>query len=80
MNSKLLTSAIVAASLLAPAVAFAQADTATATSGNETKTEAKTPAVHHSMKSSHTTVGLSSRSSDAKSRPGGQPISRKPAD
>lgn len=79
MNSKLLSSAFAAALLLAPAVAFAQADTATATSGNEAKTEAKAPAVHHSMKSSHETVGMSYRSM-AKSRPGGEPISRKPAD
>ena len=77
MNSKLLASAVVAASLLAPAVAFAE--TAAAPASTETKTEAKTPAVHHSMKSTRGTVGMSSRSS-AKSRPGGEPISRKPAD
>jgi hypothetical protein len=33
------------------------------------------------MKSSHSTVGMSSRSSStAKSRPGGEPVSRKTAD
>jgi hypothetical protein len=77
MQSKLIVSALVAASLLgAPVIAFAQ---------NEAEppapTGAKAPVTHHKMKSSHmkagTTTGMSSSASRA--RPGGQSIARKPA-
>ena len=80
MTSRLLVSTIVAASLLvAPVAAFAQSETASP--APESKSEA-TPhkAVHHA-KATHmkrTTVGMSS--SSAKTRPGGEAISRKPAD
>ena len=85
MKTKLLTTAFVAASLLAPAVAFAQSESSPPAAATESKAapeaKAKPRAMHHSMKSSHTTVGMSSRStSAAKSRPGGEPVSRKPAD
>ena len=79
MNSKLFTSTVVAASLLAPAVAFAQAE----------KSEPAPKAVHHSVlhhsassQGGHfragTTTGLAS-SSASRARPGGQPVVRKPS-
>lgn len=81
MKNKLLVSSIVAASLLAPAVAFAQTSAPpdnTGPSGAETKA----PATHHAMKSTHmkrdsTTIGMGS---GARSRPGGESVARKPAD
>jgi hypothetical protein len=85
MKTKLLTTALVAASLFAPAVAFAQSESSPPSAATESKAapeaKAKPRAMHHSMKSSHSTVGMSSRStSTAKSRPGGEPVSRKTAD
>jgi hypothetical protein len=83
MNSKLLASTIVAASLLAPAVAFAQAETA-APPAAENHMKAKTPA-QNNMKSTGghfragTTTGLGS-ASEGRARPGGQSVARKPAD
>ena len=84
MNSKLFTSTVVAASLLAPAVAFAQAE----------KSEPAPKAVHHSVlhhsvlhhsassQGGHfragTTTGLAS-SSASRARPGGQSVARKPS-
>jgi hypothetical protein len=72
-----------AASLLgAPAVAFAQAETAAPRAENNM--QAKPPA-QHNMKAtgSHfragTTTGLGS-ASEGRARPGGQSVSRKPAD
>jgi len=75
MNYKLLASTLLAASLLgAPAIAYAQSDTAP--KGQTASTEAKTPMKHHKMHHAHmkpgTTTGLSS------SRPGGKPITKKP--
>lgn len=81
MNSKLLASTLLAASLLgAPAIAFAQSET---TAPPATKSEATAPkTTHHVMKSTHmkkgTTTGMSS--STSRSRPGGESVSRKPAD
>ena len=87
MRSKLIIPGIVAATLLAPAVAFAQTSgppdstgPGTAQSDMSTPRAAK-PAAHHAMKSTHmkpgTTIGMGS---GARSRPGGQSVSRKPAD
>ncbi len=79
MKNKLLVSSVVAASLLAPAVAFAQSETAAPAAPHATKTA---PAAHHDMKSTHmkpgTTTGMSS--STNRTRPGGQSVARKPAD
>ena len=81
MNTKLLTSTLLAASLLgAPAVAFAQAETAAPPAE---KNMQATP--QHNMKTtgSHfragTTTGLGS-ASEGRARPGGQSVARKPAD
>jgi hypothetical protein len=82
MNTKLLTSTIVAASLLAPAVAFAQAETAAPPAE---KNMQATPPAQHNMKSTGghfragTTTGLGS-ASEGRARPGGQSVARKPAD
>lgn len=87
MRSKLIIRGILAASLLAPAVAFAQTSAApdstgpsTAQSDMSTRHAAK-PAAHHAMKSTNvkhgTTVGMGS---GARTRPGGESVSRKPAD
>jgi hypothetical protein len=80
MKSRLLTSTLLAAALIgAPAVAFAQSDSAA------TKPEAMHKTMHHSMSSqgSHfragTTTGLGSTSA-GRARPGGQSVARKPAD
>ena len=88
MKNKLLVSTVVAASLLAPAVAFAQTSappdstgpsTAESSMPHATKTA---PGTHHAMKSTHmkpgTTTGMSS--SKNRTRPGGESVSRKPAD
>ena len=82
MNTRLLASTLLAASLFAaPAVAFAQSETS---APPETKSEATTPKkpMHHAMKSTHmkhgTTTGMSS--STSRSRPGGESVARKPAD
>jgi hypothetical protein len=93
MNTKLFASTIVAASLLASPVAFAQAETAApppgAAEGNNM--QATPPAAQHNMKSSQikssqsghfqqgTTTGLGSQGA-ARARPGGQSVARKPAD
>lgn len=86
MNSKLLASTLLAASLLgAPALAFAQTESASPPPASEAKPMA--PATHHTMKSTATgghfragtTTGLSSKS-EGRARPGGQSVARKPAD
>jgi hypothetical protein len=82
MNTKLLTSTLLAASLIAaPAVAFAQAET---TAPAEHNMQAKPPAqnsVH--AKDTHfragTTTGLGSQGA-GRARPGGESVARKPAD
>ena len=97
MRSKLILSGVMAASLVGmPAIAFAQAETATnppaakseakPEAKPEAKAEAKTPAKHQAKAvhfHSGTTTGMSTRSmstrSDSRARPGGEPISRKPA-
>lgn len=80
MKNKLLVSTIVAATLLAPAAAFAQAETA---APPETKSEAAPPKAVHHAKSTHvksgTTTGMSN-SSASRARPGGESVARKPAD
>ena len=79
MKSKLLVSTVVAASLLAPAVAFAQTSAPPDSTG-PSGVESKAPATHHAMKSTHmkrgTTIGTGS---GARARPGGQSVARKPA-
>jgi hypothetical protein len=79
MNTKLLVSAVVAASLLAPAVAFAQTSAPPDTTG---PSAAQSNPPTHQAKSTHmkhrTTVGMSSRSA-GRARPGGQSVARKPA-
>lgn len=82
MNTKLLTSTLLAASLLgAPAVAFAQAESTTPPAASEA---APPKAVHHSMSSqgghfrAGTTTGLGTTSA-SRARPGGQSIARKPS-
>jgi hypothetical protein len=93
MNTKLFASTIVAASLFAPAVAFAQAETTAPppAASESSKIEAAPPAAQHNMKSSQikssqgghfqqgTTTGLGSEGA-ARARPGGQSVARKPAD
>ncbi|MGA2057504.1 MAG: hypothetical protein ABSG88_19610 [Bradyrhizobium sp.] len=79
MNSKLLTSTLLAAALLAaPAVAFAQAETAAPAENNM---QAKPPA--QKATGGHfragTTTGLGSEGA-GRARPGGQSVARKPAD
>lgn len=79
MNSKLLTSTVVAVSLLAPAVAFAQTSAPPDSTGPAAAQS--NPPIHHA-KSTHmkagTTTGMSSRSA-GRARPGGQSVARKPA-
>jgi hypothetical protein len=82
MNTKLLASTLLAATLLgAPAVAFAQADTA-APPANGTNMKASQQNMN-SAKGGHfragTTTGLGS-TSEGRARPGGQSVARKPAD
>jgi hypothetical protein len=83
MNTKLLTSILLAASLLgAPAVAFAQSETTTP--APSTHEAAQPKAMHHTMKSTRThfragtTTGLDTRGA-SRARPGGQSVARKPA-
>jgi hypothetical protein len=87
MNTKLLASTLLAASLLgAPAVAFAQSESAAPPPASEAKPMA--PTAHHTNKSAEmagghfragTTTGLGS-TSEGRARPGGQSVARKPAD
>jgi len=86
MNTKLLASTLLAASLLgAPAVAFAQAESASPPPASEAKPMA--PATRHTNKAATTgghfragtTTGLGS-ASEGRARPGGQSVARKPAD
>lgn len=85
MNTKLLTSTLLAASLLAePAVAFAQAETASPPAAE--KTMKATPSAQQNMNSAKgghfragTTTGLGA-TSEGRARPGGQSVARKPAD
>ena len=91
MNTKLFASTIVAAPLLAPAVAFAQAETAAPPPAEGSTMQATPPAAQHNTKSSQmkssqgghfqqgTTTGLGSEGA-ARARPGGQSVARKPAD
>ena len=79
MNTKLLTSTILAASLLgAPAVAFAQSDMAAPAPSTHEAAQPKT--MQHTMKptGSHfragTTTGLASQGA-GRARPGGQSVS-----
>jgi hypothetical protein len=86
MNTKLLASTLLAASLLgAPAVAFAQSESAAPPPASEAKPMAPT---HHMKKAAETngghfragtTTGLGS-TSEGRARPGGQSVARKPAD
>jgi hypothetical protein len=84
MNTKLLASTLLAASLLgAPTIAFAQAESAAPPPASEAKPMA--PAKHHAMQSATgghfragTTTGLGS-TSEGRARPGGQSVARKPA-
>ena len=87
MNTKLLASTLLAASLLAaPAVAFAQSESASPAPASEAKPMA--PA-HHTNKAAAntngghfregTTTGLGSTSA-GRARPGGESVARKPAD
>ncbi len=88
MRSKLIIPGIVAVSLLAPAVAFAQTSAPPDSTGPGTAQSdmaaphAAKPATHHAMKSTHmkpgTTTGMGSSTKSA--RPGGESVSRKPAD
>ena len=79
MKNKLLVSTVVAASLLAPAVAFAQNSAPPDSTGPGTaQTDMSAPhAAQHAMKKSGTTIGMGS---GTRSRPGGESVSRKPAD
>jgi hypothetical protein len=86
MKNKLLVSTVVAASLLAPAVAFAQTSAPPDSTGPSTaQTEVKPKAMHHTMRhhvrATHmkrgTTIGMGS---GARARPGGESVARKPAD
>lgn len=77
MQSKLIVSTLVAASLLgAPVIAFAQNE-----AEQPAPTGAKAPVAHHKTHASHmkagTTTGMSSSAS--KARPGGQSVARKPS-
>ena len=84
MKNRFLVSTVVAASLLAPAVAFAQTSAPPDSTGPGTaQTDLSTP---HAAKSTHMksakmkqggTIGMGS---GARSRPGGQSVARKPAD
>jgi hypothetical protein len=83
MNTKLLTSTLLAASLLgAPAVAFAQSETSAP--AKSTHEMAQPKAMHHTTKPTGTrfragtTTGMSSRGA-GQARPGGQSVARKPA-
>ncbi len=89
MNSKLLASTLLAASLLgAPAVVFAQTSPPPDTTGPSGAGEAQTApkAMHHHAMHRHmahrvhfeagTTTGMSS---STRARPGGQSVARKPA-
>ena len=82
MRSTLIIPGIVAASLLAPAVAFAQSETAAPAETAAPHATKTAPATHPAMKSTHmkpgTTTGMSS--STNRTRPGGESIARKPAD
>jgi hypothetical protein len=86
MKNKLLVSTILAASLLAPAVAFAQTSAPPDNTGPSTaQTDVTRKAAHHTMRrharATHmkrgTTIGMGS---GARARPGGQSVARKPAD
>jgi hypothetical protein len=85
MHYKLIAATAVAAALLgAPVIAYAQSDQYQAAPSASSQPEAKAPVAHHKVRHSRikpgTTTGLSSRSSNSlsRSRPGGEPISRKP--
>jgi hypothetical protein len=85
MNTKLLTSTLLAVSLLGvPAVAFAQAETAAPPAAE--KNMKATPSAQQNMNSAKgghfragTTTGLGSEGA-GRARPGGQSVARKPAD
>lgn len=77
MNTRLLASTLLAASLLgAPAIAFAQSESAAPPPASE----ATSPkAMHHGMKSTHMKHGTTTGMSSTRARPGGQSVARKPA-
>ena len=86
MKNKFLVSTVVAASLLAPAIAFAQTSAPPDSTGPSTaQTEVTPKAMHHTMRHharvTHmkrgTTIGMGS---GARARPGGESVARKPAD
>jgi len=86
MNTKLFASTIVAASLLAPAVAFAQTETtAPPPAAAESNPGTAPKATHQKMSSQSghfqrgTTTGLGTQGA-GRARPGGQSVARKPAD
>jgi len=83
MNTKLFASTIVAASLLAPAVAFAQAETTAPPPAAAESTAPKATHQKMSSQSGHfqrgTTTGLGTQGA-GRARPGGQSVARKPAD
>jgi hypothetical protein len=96
MNTKLLTSTLLAASLLgAPSIAFAQSDTASQPATSEAKPMAPHK-MHHSMMhhirkstksasatGTHFRAGTTTglgSTSEGRARPGGQSVARKPAD
>jgi hypothetical protein len=86
MLSKFAIAALAAASLLATtALVSAQTDYAKPSVSGSAETGVGTGShvKHHKMRSSHvrtgTTTGMSHRSSTAKSKPGGEPTSNKPA-
>lgn len=86
MLSRLAIAAFTAGSLLATtALVSAQTDHSKPSVNGSADTTVGTSShmKHHKMKSSHlrtgTTIGMNYRSSTAKSRPGGEPTSNKPA-
>jgi hypothetical protein len=86
MLSRLGIAAFAAGSLLATtALVSAQTDYSKPSVSGSADTSVRTSShmKHHKMRSSHartgTTTGMNYRSSSAKSRPGGEPTSNKPA-
>ena len=84
MNTKLIATAFVTASLLgAPVIAYAQSESGqgTPSASTEAKPQAKAPA-HHKMRMSHTHMkpGTTTGMSSTRARPGGESVTRKPAD
>jgi hypothetical protein len=85
MSTKLLTSTLLAASLIAaPAVAFAQAESAAPPAASEANPGMTAPKTTHHVSSTGghfragTTTGLGSQGA-GRARPGGQSVARKPS-